>query len=59
MQVLSAEVPMAEMGDFATFMRQCAQGRGTFTFEFTRYEDCPSQIAQKVIEEAKERGEVE
>lgn len=59
MQVLSAEVPMAEMGDFATFMRQCAQGRGTFTFEFTRYEDAPSQIAQKVIEESKARGEIE
>ncbi|MBE6759274.1 MAG: elongation factor G [Ruminococcaceae bacterium] len=59
MQILSAEVPMAEMGDFATFMRQCAQGRGTFTFEFARYEDCPSQVAQKVIEEAKERGEIE
>ena len=59
LQVLSAEVPMAEMGDFATFMRQCAQGRGSFTFEFVRYEDCPSQVAQKVIEEAKARGEEE
>ncbi|MBQ9993587.1 MAG: elongation factor G [Clostridia bacterium] len=59
MQILSAEVPMAEMGDFATFMRQCAQGRGTFTFEFTRYEDAPSMIAQKVIEEAKAREEAE
>ncbi len=59
MQVLSAEVPMAEMGDFATFMRQCAQGRGTFTFEFIRYEDCPSQVAQKVIDEAKARGDEE
>ena len=55
MQELMAEVPMAEMGDFATFMRQCAQGRGSFTFEFTRYEDCPSNVAQKVIEDAKAR----
>ncbi|MBE6753972.1 MAG: elongation factor G, partial [Ruminococcaceae bacterium] len=59
MQVLSAEVPMAEMSDFATFMRQCAQGRGSFTLEFERYEDAPAMIAQKVIEEAKARGEVE
>ena len=44
---------MAEMGDFATFIRQCTQGRGTFTFEFARYEDAPAQVAQKVIEEAK------
>ncbi len=55
MQILSAEVPMAEMGDFATFMRQCAQGRGSFTFEFIKYEDCPTPVAQKVIEEAKAR----
>ena len=55
MQELMAEVPMAEMGDFSTFMRQCSQGRGSFTFEFTRYEDCPSNVAQKVIEDAKAR----
>ncbi len=59
MQILSAEVPMAEMGDFATFMRQCAQGRGTFTLNFERYEDAPPMVAQKVIEEAKARGEIE
>ena len=55
LQELMAEVPMAEMGDFSTFMRQCSQGRGSFTFEFTRYEDCPGNIAQKVIEDAKAR----
>ena len=53
MQVVEADVPMAEMGDFATFIRQCTQDRGTFTFEFARYEDAPAQAAQKVIEEAK------
>lgn len=59
MQILSAEVPMAEMGDFATFMRQCAQGRGSFTLDFERYEDAPAMVAQKVIEEAKARGDIE
>ena len=53
MQVVEAEVPMAEMADFSVFMRQCTQGRGTFTFEFVRYEDAPAQVAQKVIEAAK------
>ena len=59
MQILSAEVPMAEMSDFATFMRQCAQGRGYFTLAFERYEDAPPMVAQKVIEESKARGDVE
>lgn len=59
LQELQAEVPMAEMHDFATFMRQCAQGRGYFTLEFIRYEDAPDMVAQKVIEDAKARGEIE
>ena len=53
MQIVEAEVPMAEMADFSIFMRQCTQGRGTFTFTFERYEDAPAQVAQKVIEAAK------
>ncbi len=53
MQVVEAEVPMAEMADFATFIRQITQGRGSFEFTFVRYEDCPANVAQKVIEAAK------
>ena len=57
-QTVEAEVPMAEMHDFTTFIRQCTQGRGSFTFGFERYEEAPSNVAQKVIEEAKaEAGE--
>lgn len=53
MQVVEAEVPMAEMHDFSTFIRQVTQGRGYFTFSFARYEDAPAQVAQKVIEAKK------
>lgn len=53
MQVVEAEVPMAEMHDFSTYIRQVTQGRGSFTFEFARYEDAPAQVAQKVIEQHK------
>lgn len=59
LQELDAEVPMAEMGDFATFMRQCAQGRGYFSIEFLRYEDAPAEVTAKVVEEAKARGEAD
>lgn len=52
-QVVEAEVPMAEMGDFSTFIRQITQGRGSFEFSFVRYEDTPTNVAQKVIEKAK------
>ena len=58
MQELVAEVPMAEMGDFAIVLRSITAGRGHFTLEFARYQDAPAQVAQKVIEDAKaEMGE--
>lgn len=57
MQVVEAEVPMAEMHDFSTYIRQVTQGRGSFSFEFVRYEDAPANIAQKVIEQAKAEAE--
>ncbi len=58
MQVVEAEVPMAEMHDFSTYIRQVTQGRGSFTFEFVRYEDAPANVAQKIIENAKKEGNV-
>lgn len=56
-QTIEAEVPMAEMHDFCTFLRQCTQGRGSFSFDFERYEEAPANVAQKVIEEAKAEAE--
>jgi len=59
MQIVSAEVPMAEMGDFSTLLRQITQGRGTYSLAFERYEDAPPMVAQKVIEQAKHDEEEE
>ena len=52
MQMLEAEVPMAEMGDFSTTLRSVTAGRGHFSLEFARYEEAPMNVAQKVIEES-------
>ena len=52
-QELVAEVPMAEMSDFAIALRSVTAGRGHFTLEFARYEDAPNNIAEKVIADAK------
>lgn len=57
MQELVAEVPMAEMGDFAVTLRSVTAGRGYFTLNFARYEDAPGNVAAKVIEEAKANAE--
>ena len=53
MQTIEADVPVSEMHDFTTWLRQSTQGRGSFTFDFARYEPLPSNLEGKVIEEAK------
>jgi elongation factor G len=52
MQIVEAEVPMAEMGGYAIDLRSMTQGRGSFTYEFVRYDEAPAIVQQKVIEEA-------
>lgn len=52
-QTIEAEVPVSEMHDFTTYLRQLTQGRGSYTFAFARYEPLPSNLEAKVIEDAK------
>ena len=52
-QTVLAEVPQAEMTDYVIALRALTQGRGRFDYEFSRYEELPAQIAQKVIASAK------
>jgi elongation factor G len=46
---IQAEVPMAEVLDYAPDLRAITGGRGDYTMEFERYEELPSHLAQKVI----------
>ncbi len=52
-QEVTAEVPMAEMHKYAIDLRSMTQARGSFEFDFERYEEAPANVAQKVIEESK------
>ena len=56
-QIISAEVPMGEMGSYAIDLRSMTQSRGSFTFHFVRYEDCPPAAQEKAIAEAKALAE--
>lgn len=56
LQTVIAEVPLAELQDFTTFVRQMTQGRGWFETEFTRYEIVPSNLVPAIVEEAKRQG---
>jgi elongation factor G len=48
-KVVNAEVPLAEMFGYATALRSATQGRATFTMEFERYAEAPSNIAEEII----------
>ncbi|MDY3052156.1 MAG: elongation factor G [Ndongobacter sp.] len=52
-QMVSAEAPYAEMAQYAIDLRSMTQGRGAFTMSFLNYEEVPSNIAEKIIAEAK------
>ncbi len=45
---ITAEVPMAEVHDFATLLRSITQGRGYFTLAFERYADAPASVTQAI-----------
>lgn len=54
--IVEAEVPMAEMANYTIALRALSQGRGVFDYEFTRYEEAPANVAQKIIEDAKKNA---
>jgi elongation factor G len=59
MTSIKADVPMAEMLTYAQSLTSLTGGRGDYHMAFLRYEEVPSHIAQKVIEETrKQRDEV-
>jgi len=56
-QKLMAEAPQAELLDYAIALRTMTQARGVFEMGFSRYEEVPSNIAQKIINDYKAEQE--
>ena len=48
---------LAETRGYIGSLRNMTSGRGQFSMEFSHYLPCPQQVADKVIEEEKERQE--
>ncbi|MCW5571781.1 MAG: elongation factor G [Steroidobacteraceae bacterium] len=48
-KVITAEVPLSEMFGYATNVRSMSQGRATFTMEFSKYLEVPSNIAETLL----------
>jgi elongation factor G len=51
-KVVTAEVPLAEMFQYSTAMRSMSQGRATYTMEFAKYVEVPSNVAEAVMKKA-------
>lgn len=59
MQVIRAQVPLAEMLSYAPQLRSMTAGRGSFTLEFDHYEEVPALLTEKIVAEAKARKAAE
>lgn len=57
LQLIKAQVPLAEMSDYAIALKSITQGRGNFKMEFSHYEEVPARLAEEIIE--KRRAEME
>lgn len=55
--VIDAQAPLAEVQRYATDLRAITQGRGSYTMEYSHYEQVPAHIAQKIIEASKKETE--
>jgi len=52
-QVIRAVVPLAEMFGYATDLRSKTQGRGTYTMQFSHYEEVPKNITEQIVAKIK------
>ena len=53
MQIIRAFIPLAEMFGYATTLRSITQGRGTFSMQFSRYEEAPRFVAEQLTKTSK------
>ena len=49
-QVIEADVPMTGMFGYCTTLRSMTGGRGSYSYEFARYEQAPADVQEKEIE---------
>ncbi len=51
-KLITAEVPLAEMFGYATSLRSMSQGRATYSMEFEKYAETPSNVADVVMKKS-------
>ena len=52
-RVVTAKVPLAEMFAYSTTLRSMTQGRGTYTMQFSHYDEAPRNVAEEIVAKVK------
>jgi elongation factor G len=52
-QMITAQVPLAEMFGYATDLRTVTQGRATYTMQFSHYAPVPKQVGEEIMAKVK------
>jgi elongation factor G len=52
LEIINAQVPQSEVLSYATDLTSMTGGLGSFTINFSHYEEVPAQIAEKIVAEA-------
>jgi elongation factor G len=58
-EIIRAHVPMSETLKYASDLRSITGGRGSFSIEFSHYDELPGQFMDKVIADSKMAAEEE
>jgi elongation factor G len=49
---IEAQAPLAEVQHYAADLRSMTQGRGSYSMQFSHYEEVPAHVSQRIIEQA-------
>jgi elongation factor G len=58
LQKVKAQAPLAEMYRYSIDLRSMTQGRGSFTMEYSHYEEVPPHIQEQIVKEAQREKEL-
>jgi elongation factor G len=59
LQTVIAEVPLAEVTNYARALSSITGGQGSYTMEFTRYDVVPGNIMREIVDKAQLKEEEE
>jgi elongation factor G len=57
-QVIKSQVPMSEMLNYQSTLNSITAARGSFHMQFSHYDPVPGQLAQKIVQQAKDEGRI-